>query len=93
MFLAVTQVNAQDYGDEYGAESTPYEAAPEPDMTGDNAVDLTIPDGSWAISAASFELVEVAKGDAVLDWSDGLPEDLAEYAAEIGGYASAALPT
>ena len=87
MFLAVAQVNAQDEAD-YGVEATPYEAAPEPDFTfGDAAVEITIPeDGSWAISSAVFELGVVAEGDAVLDWSDGLDEDLADYAAEVDGY-------
>ena len=56
LFLAVAQVSAQDYGDEYGTEApADYEATPEPDVVFDDAaVELTIPEGDWKVSYGAF---------------------------------------
>lgn len=81
LFLAVAQVSAQEYGDEYGTEAAAaYEATPEPDVEFDDAAaEVTIPDGDWKVSYIAFEAFELADDDAIWDWANGLPDDLADY--------------
>ena len=88
MFLAVAQVNGQEYGDEEETETTLYEATPEPDVElGDGAAEVTLPeDGEWDITSATFALGVVSEDAAVIDWNDGLPDDLAAYAANVDDY-------
>ena len=81
LFLAVAQVSAQEYDDEYDTEAAAaYEATPEPDVEFDDAAaEVTIPDGDWKASYIAFEVFELAEDDAIFDWANGLPDDLADY--------------
>jgi hypothetical protein len=87
MFLAVAQVNGQEYDEEVDAAAA-YEASPMPEIDPEEVelTDVTIPDGDWDVSRVCVVLGVVAEGDAVLDWNDGLPDDLAAYAATVDDY-------
>ena len=90
MFLAVAHVRAQDDEEEEvdmeeeGADEDLYEVSPEPDLENapeDAGTEVEIPEGDWTITELGFALLAVDEDDeAVADWAEGLPEELAAYA-------------
>ena len=90
MFLAVAHVRAQDDDEEEvdveeeGADEELYEVSPEPDIYNapeDAGIEVEIPEGEWTVTELGFALLAVDEEDeAVAEWAEGLPEELAAYA-------------
>ena len=88
MFLAVAHVRAQEEEEEEIEDETEgaelYEVSPEPDLEAfeeEDASIVEIPEGDWTVTDLAFILAPVDEDDeAVAEWAEGLPEELAAYA-------------